>query len=384
MDCFSLLRVGIASLSLGMVSQNSLLGSHYQGPGFYLEDGVGGYNTPASVSAPCKSGECLSEFSWFFDVAFTYWYASEEGLRLATNGVLDGTNSYFSIQSNTIFQDFGYRPGFKIGTGLISSSEWEGRLDYTWFNRSSSIKSFSLAGSSVSTAGTAAALSGTPVFLVDNWFMQTNNNLAAIALSSGWHLQMNLLDLTLGRPYYQGKELIVGPFGGLRATFIYQAMQINITQAAGSIVSESGQIGCNTSSKSWGIGPVVGFNGSWLLPEGFRLKGNGLFGLIYTNFTKISHSETQAANTFNPGPYTASYTDYMVLLPNAGLELGIGWSRYLNDGNSHIDLSLLYGFTEYWGQNMMRKLLDDVATGTGSAASSLFLQGLTASLRFDF
>ncbi len=346
------------------------------------------YNKEAAIAVKHKLQRSLGDATFFFDVSFTYWYISQEGLRLATNGVLNGSNLLSAVNTTAYFPSFSYEPGFKFGIGGVVCDEWQYRGEYTWVHTNVKGGNQSLPVNETTPAGSTIVSSGASVFSLDDWFLQGSSlgqAIAASSIASHWTLNMNLVDLTVGRPYYQGRDLTISPFSGLEIAVISQKLNLSLTEPAGQFSGLPYQpISSQTSYNSWGIGPTVGFNGSYLLPGHFRLEGNGAFNLLYTTYTTIEHSEDPASVLFNNGPYTVQYTDYRAVRPNASLELGLGWGQYMQDGDTHIDLSATYEFAVYWAQNMMRKLLDDTLTGTSPATGDLFTQGLTLTGRFDF
>src|SRR5579872_3858330 len=80
------------------------------------------YNAPAVINVNCKN--CMCNMGMFFDGSFTYWFASEEGLPIASNGVLNSGTLFFPQNITTVFQTFDYKPGFKIGVGFVGEHEW--------------------------------------------------------------------------------------------------------------------------------------------------------------------------------------------------------------------------------------------------------------------
>jgi hypothetical protein len=64
--------------------------------------------------------------------------------------------------------------------------------------------------------------------------------------------------------------------------------------------------------------------------------------------------------------------------------LGFSWGSHFGDKKYYFDLSAHYEFAFFWQQNMMRKLGDQIISGTGGAPGDLYLQGLaiTACLHF--
>ena len=348
------------------------------------------YNAPAAIDVNHKNWKCcVSNVNSFIDLSFTYWYAGEEGLSIATTGVLSSGTSYFAQNTATLLQTFDYKPGFKVGLGIVGENEWVLHAEYTYFRGTNNTSSGAPLSATVNTAGAAAPLTGTSSWLVDDWFLQgttAGQALSGSSVSSSWHLAMDLVDVMFSRPFYQGRKIIASPYGGLRAAFIRQNMTVNLTESSG-IVSGAlppQPISSNNSSHSWAIGPKAGCEGQCLLPMGFRFNGDFGASLLYTRYTTLNHSETAASKSFNAGPYTASITNYGALRPAVELGLGIGWGKYLCNKEYHMDFSADYDFMYFWAQNMMRYLIDRTLTGTSPSSTDLFLHGLTITGRFDF
>ena len=346
------------------------------------------YNAPAAFDVDSKFGSCPhSDITLFFDASFIYWYAGEEGLKIASNGVSNSGVSYFAYDTKVSSQSFDYHPGLKVAAGIMANHEWTVLAEYTWLRGKSTHHSGARSGTE-STEGTAAASSGTSVWVVDDWFLQGTSSGQALSgsnVSSSWRLALDLIDAVASRPFYQGRSVVMSPFAGLRTALIRQSMTVNLTESAGLFASLPSQpITSHNHSNSWGIGPRIGCDASWLLPMGFRLEGDFAASLLYTKYTSVKHSEDIASAGFNPGPYTASLHDYSCIRPMAELGLGFGWGQYIYNRDYHIDFSASYDFMMFWSQNMMRKLLDDTLTGTSPSSADLYLHGLTVTGRFDF
>jgi len=339
------------------------------------------YNAPAAIDV----STCGTAF--FADASFTYWFAGQEGLKIANNGVGSDGIYYFALKTETLTQPFDYKPGFKVGVGAVVNHEWTLRADYAWYRGRTSLNSETISDT-VPTAGTEAAASGTSVWVVDDWFLEGTTSGQALSgphVSSSWKLSLDLIDATLGRPFYEGRYLIISPFAGLRSALIRQSMTVELTELATLFAAIPAQpIGSRNHSNSWSIGPRMGLNAQCLMGCGFRFEGDLAASLLYTRYTSIKHSEDSASLGFNPGPYKASLNNYSALRPNAELGLGLGWGTYSYCKKYHIDFSANYDFMIFWSQNMMRKLLDDALTGTSPAAADLYLHGLTVTGRLDF
>ena len=331
------------------------------------------------------------QVAFFADASLLYWFGGEEGLAIASNGVLNAANVFFATQTYTYYQNFDYKPGFKLGLGFVGNHSWSMNAEYTWL-RGTNTTHIS-APTNDRTAGTSTALSGAPVLLVADWFLNgtsVGQALSATAIASKWHYALDLADLCASRPFYEGPCLVVNPYGGLRLAFIRQKLILKMTQPAAAFVSSLSAgvppqpIGSRNYSRSWGIGPKFGADAYCLLCYGLRFEADLAASLLYTQFIKVSHSEDRASRAFNAGPYKTFLRDYDCLSPMAELGLGLGWGTYLYERLYHLDFSASYDFTYMWNQNMIRKLLDDTLAGTSSSSSGLYFHGLTITGRFDF
>lgn len=352
------------------------------------------YNAPAIWNVCGREfgmGSSKLQGAFFADASFLYWYGGEEGLAIASNGVFNGGTVYFATETKTYYQNFEYQPGFKLGFGFVGNHSWSTYAEYTWLRGTHESKFH--APSFDATAGTNLALSGTPVLLVADWFLNGSSfgqALSATNISSKWHYALDLVDFSASRPFYQGPRLTVNPYGGLRLAFIRQKMIVELTQpdaVFGSSLPAGAPpqpIGSRNYSHSWAVGPRIGADAAWLFCWGFRLEGDFAASLLYTRYSKVSHSEDPASTAFNPGSYKASLRDYNCLRPMTELGVGLAWGTYLSKSAYHLDFSASYDFSYMWNQNMIRKLLDDTLTGTSPSSADLYFHGATLAGRFDF
>jgi hypothetical protein len=320
----------------------------------------------------------------YFDGSFLYYYAREEGLDLANSGqIVNPSGSTYlttsSVSNGAILsQTFNYQPAFKAGLGA-NFYEWIVSAEYTWIRQTTRTNR--------SAPAPVPIVTGIGAWVANNWFEQANattgQGLAGSAISSKWRLVMDIIDLTAGRPFYEGQNLTISPFFGFRAAWIRQ--KINVTLDPSPLLTgiTSTSVESKNKSNCWGIGPRTGFGASCLLGMGFRLEGDAAVSLLYTSFTHIKHKESSAYASL-PGTIGVSQNQTNVIRPELELGCGFGWGTYFFDQQYHIDLSAGYDFSIFWEQNMIRKVLDQTVTGVGSAANNLYLHGLNVSGRIDF
>ncbi len=327
---------------------------------------------PSAYNEPAQYGLSPCAQNFWFDTSFTYSVAYQEGMDLAqSSATLTGVPLDVPEETFTLFQDTQWKPGFKIGLGSdLGHDHWSWYAEYAWFRSKTRT-------SAVAPGGPDG--SALPVWKINNWELTQDGT--ASAISSNWRLRMDLLDLAVTRPYYQGTHLIIAPFGGIRATWIRQNLRIESTPsiAVGTALSEAI---FHHRSASWGLGPRAGFQGEWHLGYGLRLEGDVAASLLFTRYTDVS--ALADPDIVGSHPHAADYSNYNTIRYNNDMNIGIGWGRYFECRDFHLDLLLTYDFQVFWNQNMMRVLVDNIDRGVSGAAHNLYLQGMTLRAQFDF
>ena len=295
---------------------------------------------------------------------FIYWEALQDNMELGV--VSPPTTSAVTIDGSVINSNAGYKPGFQVGLGFGSNYDgWNTEIEYTWFH------------SNQHTQKTLGSSSTSVIFPL--WLSPQGNTFQSA--SEKWKLELNALDWVLERTSLIGKKLLIKPFFGLRAAWIDQKADVDYLLAAtDTTVFYKGK------SNSWAIGPEIGLSSRWLLGKGFKLYGDLETDILYTRYTSLDSQEGRELST---GETTIRRDirqhNLSLLRPHCDLELGLSWGCYFGCRDFHLDLSLGYGFQVFWDQNMFRHFADDVEKASSfSSSGNLYIQGLTASVRFDF
>jgi hypothetical protein len=345
-----------------------------QNPCACLEQGLGlptekkcfpaAYNAPAAISVSC---------GWNFDVfaSFIYWHASQDDMSSAVVPAIysAGTGIPFSKGVVTV-PDFSYKPGFKVGFGFDTNYDnWTGWAEYMWFHQTVT--------DSVNPPNTIAGATG--AWSENDWFVNAfdSNGLVGAPLETSWQMNMDMVDAMFSRPYYEGTQLTISPYAGLRALFLRQRFNINLNTVLGAIPSYS-----KNQSHSWAIGPVAGAIGHWFLGAGFRFEGKAAGSLLYTQYTKISNKTLQAT-LFQTVPLSGSLSNVNTVRPIAEMGVGLGWGTYLSSQQYFFDLSARYDFMYLWRQNVMRNTISNFGA-ISDDIGDLDIHGLTVTAAFDF
>jgi hypothetical protein len=311
------------------------------------------YNAPASIHV---------DRTWDVsaNASFLFWYMSEEGLDLMhVTPVLETTGA-------VAYQNFNYNPGFQVGLGVHTNRDgWVVNAEYTWYHNKESQSNI------IAPAD------------VHGW---TNNGMVFPAIrgtyktfDSSWLLHLDQVDLVAGRPYYQGKRVIISPMGGLRGLWIRQTEKV---------VSHNPAMPDDyytAGSHSWAVGPVAGANGRLMLWKGFRVDSLFAASLLYTNYTSIHMSLHNLTGTHatHIGHNYLAFDDITRARATVETGLGLGYGSYFWSKKFYLDLSLRYDFHLFWAQNMMRDVFDALCV-MPAGAGDLVLHGLTINLRGDF
>jgi hypothetical protein len=334
-------------------------------------------NFPAAYNQSARP-EVRCSWDVFATATFLYWYVGQEGMDVGYNTAYNADGLLPPSNGLKVAQKGEYKPGFKVGVGAnFDFDKWVGYVEYTWLHASTS-----------QNTNAGADTRGTPVIVLGTWYRQNTPkplDSTATALSSKWTVNLDMLDATLSRPYYEGRNLTITPFSGARALWLRQNFRLSATAYNSSAVNP---VISHNNSNSWGLGPRMGMLGHWQLGYGFRVEGDASASILYQSYTKVSHREDAllSAPAFAAeinGESSLRYKNYGALRPIADMGMGIGWGSYLDCQNYYLDIAANYDFMILWGQNMLCHLVDEYYS-VGGAPAELYYHGLTLTARFDF
>ena len=331
---------------------------------------LGAYNTPARIDV---------KGSWDFMVraSFIYWQALTHDTYFGQYSNFNyGVAANIPVPQHRHFADFDYdyHPGFKVGLGINSSHDnWNCYFDYTRFYMDEKGK---------------ARTTDNGVTLMTSWDSVQIQDIANEIPYAKWKLMMNVVDWSLGRPYYVGTYLTFRSFIGTKAYWNYERFYTNTPD-----LERSHYVNKNNS---WGLGTRGGIETNWIFGAGFRLFGNAAFSLNYQHY-RIRHYAFSADNIAAPALNGEPWVNYKdsrdAVVPVAEMALGLGWGTYFDDCSWHVDLSASYEFQVWWDQNnlMAYSATDNytlgagfVSTGSPYNPTKLMLHGLTVQLKLDF
>lgn len=323
----------------------------------------------AGYSAGSRSIPC-DPYNFYFNGSFIYWQPTQENMGLGL--VSDDSSGLDLINGDIIQLDFDYKPGFKLGFGVVFDYDnWDSYLQYTWFRGSHHVSSSLDRNNAFTTLWPA-------------WQMMPGAVQPQYKYGrESWKLRLDIIDWDLARNFYVGEKLTFRPFFGLRAAWIQQSLNVNYRNFDANFLAVWPSTHISQDSNSFGIGPRVGLNSSWMVGYGIRIYANGEADILHTKYTKLrAHQES---NVTTASILNINDDDAVYLRAHIESVLGLGWGTHFSNDAWYVDLSADYGFQVFFDQNMFRNFVGDQNIGKSiSPNGNLYVHGLTMTLRFDF
>lgn len=335
---------------------------------------MGGFNAPAAITV--KNG-----WDFFADASFIYWHTSQELMEVGKTALFSpNANAVANPATSATFAsaDFSYKPGFQVGIGFDTGYDgWSVLGDYTWLHQTTT--------SSYGTAG--GAVGGQTIWIPNDWFagLAQVAQFRASAMTTSWKMNLDMANLVLSRPFYQGRQITITPRAGLRGLWIRQSYTVTASNANNGVLVTPAS--SSNRSQSWAVGPTASAEARWLVGCGFRFEGDLGFSTLYTRYTSLSHSEFDQPVATGQTPIDGTLATYNTLRFLAETGLGLGWGTYLDNQGYHIDFSARYDFMYMPSQNMMRATASGLAysqVGRPAVSGDMYIHGLTINARFDF
>jgi len=315
-----------------------------------------GYNHAARV-------DTTSDWDMFLTAKFIYWDVQQEGMEIGPQ--FSTSPSTTQPSGSLVFPDE-YKAGFKVGLGWNTPfDDWVISAEYTWFHHN------------IHKDQTAPYLTSNFLQAKVTPFDYTTQDLMTSS-EHRWDIDLDIIDVTMARPCYQGTRLTVTPSFALRGIILGQKYTVTGT-VDGSTNNPTKAYG---KTDSWAVGPSLGIGGNFLVGAGFRLMGNMAGTLAFTRYNDIKYfARTQTAGGTDLSLTHDAQNRVRSIADGAA---GIGWSSYLCNQKYHIDLSATYDFHVFWNQNMINWYSASLIGLNGTSPGNLYFHGLTVSAAFDF
>lgn len=283
--------------------------------------------------------------------------AAEDGLAFAYQGQAVDTQHY----RNAASPDFNWNCGFRVGLGYdLPYDGWD--LKLTWMELQNHAS-----GSTNFDEGT-----GYQIWTAVTDVLPGNT----VSASSSLKIDLDQVDLTLGRAFRLSPHLTVRPNLGLRADWIFQRYKVDFSTSAGSQKTAMTQ-------RFFSFGFSGSVTGNWTFPYGMSLfsdiglsAGLGFFSVLQKGFEE-GDLQWRFQNSFRS------------VKPVFDFALGFQWDncciKGLTDDRLGMTLRASYEYHLYLSQNQF-----GVSSGSpyletfGSQTGDLGYQGVSISVGFQF
>ncbi|HRW58459.1 MAG TPA: Lpg1974 family pore-forming outer membrane protein [Chlamydiales bacterium] len=299
---------------------------------------------------------------------FLFMQSHEDGLEFAISNdststpatlpLENGQIRGFTTGSHTKDWDMGFR--FGIGA-FLSTDGWD--LHGMWTH---------LHGNVDKTVGTTGNTVLSPL-----WFPPAVTQTCQQA-SARWKLDLNSLDLMLGKPYHVSRYFVANPYFGARYSFIDQDYKARYG-------GDFGKATMTGKNNFWGFGLRPGFEGKFLVNSHITIFGNIAASILWSKFDVDQQTENVPTD-----PSTGNYVfhnEFYTTATNLESALGIAWGTLFSEARYHIDVRLAYEFQKWFEQNRFRRFFDNgnsIVSNKELSKSDLNFEGLSLRLQFDF
>ncbi len=292
---------------------------------------------------PVRPHTCNGDF--VISAAPLYWNAHQDGMEYAIDthvknpGFNDDIEERILELNNLIdaeyeTPDFKWDWGFKIDLGYNTTCDgWDFGVVWTWYR-----------GKANDHIEAAIDDNHTLIPLWSAFSTIMGSVLYATNIETHWKLQLNLIDIELGREYWTSKYLSFRPFVGLRIAFIDQNFEIQHRGGSWSefqtIPAFNDEVDLDNNFK--GVGVRAGFDTVWNFGCGWGLYGNLAAAIVYGRFS-LDHDEhnRKASSPHDKIKILEAEESFHASRAMLDLALGIQWASLFCDCQ--------YGFTVQLG-----------------------------------
>ncbi len=297
----------------------------------------------------------------FFSADFIWWRVQEDGLEYAFTGAGNGLVS--TSKGKLYHPEFKYEPGFKVGAGLkFRHDGWDLYAQYTWLHtRGSSSVAPDADDDSLLTSNIFVPIDGT-----------LNTSLLASA-SSSWKVQLNVLDIELGRDFWISKWLTLRPYTGMK--FSWNNQRFNATYDGFTPAPILGDdLGLKMKLNQFGVGVRSGLDTAWYMWKHWSIFGEfAATGLLNYFDSHRTDTDTTADIVVNNVKKKSNHRVTAVLEWALGLRYETTWHQ------DDYMFTIQAGWEEqiWFNQNQFIFM-------PNSAANDLNFEGLQLKVAFNF
>jgi len=338
------------------------------------------------VNAPVRPRTCNGDF--VIEIDGLYWNSHMDGMEYAVETQVKNTERTSLINANYKNPNFNWEFGFKAGVAYNTTCDgWDLGILWTKYNGRASSHDQAQAGDN------KTLLPLWSNFPDSDSLVQFQAPVRATDIETSWKLDLNLIDLDLGREFWVSRRVTLRPHVGLRIAQLKQSFDI---EHKGGSFSEAPVrndfVDINNNFK--GVGVRAGLDSVWNLGCGFGIYGDMALSIIYGRFN-VDHKEYTrlAASPFSKRKVLDTHESFRASRLATDLALGLQWSKLVCNCQYGLTIGLGWEHHLFLDQNQMwrvNKVLsaEDSTELLGNTFSQrrgdLDTQGWTLKFVFDF
>lgn len=327
------------------------------------------------VINPNARPEVKNGANMFVTADLLVWQAHEDGLPI----YIEQEDTLGRLSDASVGQlDWDWNVGCRVGLGYNTPHDgWD--LYAVWLHFNTDADTSERADSDDALYPTmshpGATLPGAPSPIGDGPFQKA---------SAHWAMNLNQIDLELGREFYVSKWLTLRPHMGLRTAWVRQHIDLHYNRLSNGFGGFSSGIddALTLRSNFWGLGLEAGLNTQWGLGGGWSLYGDAGCSLLYGFHSLDWEDELSFQVESDWGDLDGSYR---ITRTVADLAMGIRFDTWSDDERVHFRIQAGWEHHVYFNQNQFFRFVDSSAIGNFvNNQGDLSLQGWTLAARLDF
>lgn len=321
-----------------------------------------------------------TENNWSGNLEILAWKAQVGGL----DWVIIFNQASYPLSGQMKSLNFKWNWGARVGlTRYFGNDDWDLSVYYTNFTASHGAKVLSNFNSLDNLTGSVATGSTTGNFK--------------------GKINLNQIDLTLGKKYFISSKFSYHPAASLTALFLkqrYDLITSNTINALSTSIPIAGSLNTDLidECKTFVIGPKIGLDIFYYLCRGFTLNA-GISGALLEGYFKVYHNEKLNSAPTNDTPLVVSENINAPLhrfSPYARLFIGLGYHKEFMEGKRTLDLALKWEMNEYFRMNQTLQTIssfpsapsfapgDQVRTSYSRYSEDLGFNGVTIEVKIGF
>jgi len=326
---------------------------------------------PKAYNAPARINIC-NGWDTYVTASYILWEVLGDQLNIGV--ILDRRNVPYTFDIEKF--NFNYESGFKIGLGQhFDRDNWDLYAEYTRLHGKIS--------RSLNIPFDPLVIFETPWLPLRTEIVSlkaTQGNQISGPIRASWKMDLDKIDLELGRYYYVGTHLLFRTHTGATVHWLDQNYKIDFTLIPAPDFGYNYQ---DIKTDSWALGPRIGIDLKWMISKGFRCFLDAALDLTFASNKTSGITQT---DFFVIDSYVLLQSKDYIIRDVEQLRLGLGWGKYFDFDKSHVDISVAYEAQRYSHTNYMSQYIPNIDPDypIQTKPGDLFLHGLTLSARIDF